>query len=106
MRKFGNIVDILGDEHLKVDALNMKCFVLTFVDPDRPPKLIEDLEILASPPLSLLATPLSPAVDTRAPVVQAVASEFNAEIDVSPSSVNDFNIDLNYDLNSLINELM
>jgi hypothetical protein len=57
MRKFGKIAEILGDQFLKVNCLNMRCYVLKFSNDSRPPVILEDNEMLPSPPLSKANSP-------------------------------------------------
>ena len=57
IRKFGKIAEILGEEFLKVNYLNMRCYILKFPNDSRPPVILEDNEILPSPPLSKANSP-------------------------------------------------
>ena len=65
MRKLGNIADILGDQFLKVDSLNLRCYVLTFEDLDQAPIIIEDNTLLASPPLTVASSPALAMVESN-----------------------------------------
>lgn len=65
MRKLGNIADILGDQFLKVDSLNLRCYVLTFEGLDEAPIIIEDNTLLPSPPLTIASSPAPAMVESN-----------------------------------------
>jgi hypothetical protein len=87
MRRCGNIAEILGEMHLKVDSLNMQCFVLTFAGSPGASKIIMDLEMLPSLPLSRAASPQALVLEDASPIPEVMASAFELNDEVSACAV-------------------
>jgi len=89
MRRCGNIAKILGEMHLKVDSLNTQCFVLTFAGDPGVNKIIMDLDMLPSPPLSTVASPQALALEPENSILEHenISSAFELNIKVSDSHV-------------------
>ena len=83
MRRCGNIAEILGEMHLKVDSLNMQCFVLTFAGDAGASKIILDLEMLPSPPLSRVVSPQALELEDAGPIPEGIPSAFELNVEVS-----------------------
>jgi hypothetical protein len=75
--------------HLKVDSLNTQCFVLTFAGEPEANKIIMDLDMLPSPPLSTVASPQALALEPENSILEHenISSAFELNIKVSDSHV-------------------